>query len=68
MTAEDRLAAFVAGYEQGLAERVTAEVEDRARALLHTWADESRDMAKQYAAAKGPAWAAIFAGCGECGV
>jgi len=64
-TAEDRHAAFVAGYETGKMERFTAEIEDRARALLATWANESRNMATHYAARVGPGWAALIAECGE---
>jgi hypothetical protein len=63
-TAEDRHAAFVAGYEQGKAERIEDEIEDRARALLHSWATESRNMATRYASRVGPAWSALIAECG----
>ena len=62
LTGEDRLAAFVSGYEQGKAERIEAEIENRARALLLAWSNESRDMATHYARAKGPAWAAMVGG------
>lgn len=65
MIGDERHNAFVAGYEQGKAERVEVEVEDRARALLATWADESRNMATHYAAKVGPHWAALIAECGE---
>ena len=58
-TAEDRHAAYCAGLAQGRAERVTAEVEDRARALLIEWSRESRDMATEYASRVGPNWAAL---------
>jgi hypothetical protein len=54
--------AWVAGYETGLAERVKAETEDRARALLVEWSRESRDMATEYASKVGPNWAAMVAG------
>jgi len=64
-TAEDRHAAFVAGYETGKAERVEVEVEDRARALLHTWATESQTMATKYAARVGPAWSALILECSQ---
>lgn len=64
-TAEDRLAAFVAGYEQGKAERIEIEIEDRVLARLHDHARAALGMAKQYARAKGPAWAALIAECGE---
>jgi len=64
-TAEDRHAAFVAGYEQGKAERITAEIDARARALLHSWATESQAMATKYAARVGPAWSALIAECSQ---
>jgi len=64
LTDEDREAAFQAGRQQGKAERFEAEIEDRARALLHSWATESRNMARQYAAKVGPAWSALIAECG----
>lgn len=59
-TAEDRLAAFAAGYEQGKAERVEAEIEDQVLARLHRHALVALKMAKWYAEPKGPAWAAMF--------
>lgn len=62
MSCENCHAAFVAGYETGLAERVTAETEDLARALLHTWATESRGMATEYASRVGPNWTALVVG------
>jgi hypothetical protein len=65
MTCPDCHAAYVAGLEQGRAERITAEIPDRARAMLVEWSNESRDMAQQFAAAKGPAWLALITECGE---
>jgi len=62
LSLDDRIAAFEAGRQQGKAERVEVEVEDRARALLATWANESRDMAMRYASRVGPHWAAMVAG------
>ena len=62
LTTEDRMAAFVAGYELGKAERIEAEIDDRARALLIEWSRESRDMATKYASRVGPNWAAMVAG------
>ena len=59
------MAAFVAGYEQGKAERVEAEIEDRVSARLHTRALEALGMAQRHAAAKGPAWSALIAESGE---
>ena len=64
-TAEDRLAAFVAGYETGKAERVETEIEDRARALLHEQALAALGMSRHLAEAKGPHWAAMVAEAGE---
>jgi len=64
-TAEDRHAAFVAGYEQGKAERIEAEIKDRARAMLVEWSNESRNMATEYASKVGPNWAALIAECGD---
>ena len=63
-TAEDRHAAFVAGYEQGKAERIEAAIEDRARALLHQRSLEALGMARRHAARVGPAWSALIAECG----
>ena len=59
-TAEDRHAAYCAGFDDGMHHQAGLDVEDRARALLIKWADESRDLAKQYARVKGPAWAAML--------
>ena len=59
-TAEDRHAAFVAGYEQGKAERVEAEIEDQVLARLHRHALVALKMARRYAEPKGPAWAAML--------
>jgi hypothetical protein len=61
----DRHAAFMAGYEQGKAERVDIEIEDQAQTRIHGRVREALGMAQQYAAAKGPAWAALIAECGE---
>ena len=65
LTTEDRLAAFVAGYELGKAERVVLEIEDRARAMLHKWATESRGMATEYASRVGPNWTALVLDSGD---
>jgi len=64
-TAEDRHAAFVAGYEQGKAERIETEIEDRMLTRLHEQARAALGMAKRYAAAKGPAWQAMIVWSGE---
>jgi len=64
-TAEDRHAAFVAGYEIGKAERIEAEIEDRARALLHQRSLEALGMARRHAARVGPAWSAMIQECSQ---
>lgn len=60
----DRHAAFMAGYWLGKAERVTADVEDRARELLHDWALESLHLAKHFAR-HGPGFTRIVTESGE---
>ena len=65
LTLEDREAARAAGYEAGMNHKFGIEVERCARALLHTWATESREMAKEYAAVVGPGWLALITECGE---
>jgi len=65
LTFEDREAARAAGYEAGMNHKFGIEVERCARALLHTWATESREMAKEYAAVVGPGWLALITECGE---
>jgi len=65
LTAEDRLAAFVAGYEQGKAERVEIEIEDRVLARLHDQARAALGMATAYAAKVGPSWAAMVTESGD---
>ena len=65
LTFEDRQAAIAVAFEAGTHYQAGLDVEDRSRALLHAWATESRDMAKQYARAKGPAWAALIAESGD---
>ena len=64
-TAEDRHAAFVAGYEFGKAERFDLEVKDAVQDALHTRGLEALGMARTYAAAKGPAWSAMVTEAGE---
>jgi hypothetical protein len=61
-TAEDRHAAYCCGYADGMHHRLGLEVEDRARALLLAWSNESRDMSTEYASRVGPNWAAMVAG------
>jgi hypothetical protein len=62
LTFEDRQAAIAVAFESGMHYQAGLDVEDRARALLHTWATESRDMAMEYASRVGPNWAAMVAG------
>jgi len=64
LTFEDRHAAYLVGFGDGMNHRLRLDAEDRARALLATWANESRDMATRYAARVGPAWSALIAECG----
>ncbi len=61
-TQEDRFAAFVAGYEQGKAERLEVELEALVLARLHRHALVALKMAKRHAEPKGPNWAALVAG------
>jgi len=65
LTFEDREAARAAGYEAGMNHKFGIEVEHRARALLHSWATESQNMATHYAAKVGPSWLALIAECNE---
>ena len=58
-------AAWVAGYEYGLAERQRLEVDDQVRARLHEQALQALGMAHTLAAEKGPAWAAMIEQAGE---
>ena len=62
---EDRQAAFVAGYELGLAERVEVEIEARVIARLHRQSLEALGMARRLARAKGPAWEKMIRESGE---
>ena len=65
MTCPDCHPAFLAGRWLGQNERVDIEIEDAVQARIHGRAREALGMAKQYAAAKGPAWAAMVTECGE---
>ena len=56
--------AFVAGYEQGKAERVEAEIEDQVQARLHARVIESLGMARQ-SAIHGPAFSQLVRESGE---
>ena len=60
LTFEDRHAAYLVGFGDGMNHRLRLDAEDRARALLIEWSRESRDMATEYAARVGPSWAAFF--------
>jgi hypothetical protein len=62
LTSEDRQAAYLVGFGDGMHHQAGLDVDDRARALLNIWATESRDMATEYAMVKGPNWAAMVAG------
>jgi len=61
---EDREAARLAGVEQGRAERVELEAENRARELLHDWTLEALGMAKREAL-HGPAFSQLVTDSGE---
>jgi hypothetical protein len=65
LTFEDRQAAITVAFDAGRHYQAGLDVEDRAQALLHTWALESRDMATHYAAKVGPHWLALITECGE---
>lgn len=57
---QERTAAFVAGYELGMAQRVELDAEQRAHQLLHERSLEMLGMARREAAKKGPAWAEML--------
>jgi len=57
---EDRHAAWLAGVDYGMQQRVDLAIEDRARELLHHQALEALGMAQRLARRKGPAWAALI--------
>lgn len=61
---EDRMAAFVAGYEQGKAERFELEVADAVQAALHRRTLEALGMAKREAL-HGPAFSQLVRESGE---
>jgi len=61
---EDRMAAFVAGYEQGKAERVEIELEDRVQAALHQRVYEALNLAKR-SARHGAAFSRLVTESGE---
>ena len=62
LTQEDRHAAYCVGYDDGMHHRFGLDVDDRARALLLAWSNESRDMATEYASRVGPEWTALVVG------
>jgi len=62
LTFEDRHAAYLVGFGDGMNHRLRLDAEDHARALLLAWSRESRDMATEYASRVGPNWAAMVAG------
>jgi hypothetical protein len=65
MTGDELHNAWVCGYEQGKAERVEIEIEDQIQARIHDRVRASLGLARKYAGAKGPAWSALIAECGE---
>jgi hypothetical protein len=65
LTFADRQAAIAVAFEAGMHYQAGLDVEDRARALLHSWATESRNMATKYAARVGPAWSAMIQECSQ---
>jgi hypothetical protein len=64
MIGDERHNAFVAGYEQGKAERVEVEVEDQVQARLHARTLEALGLAKQ-SARHGAAFSAMVIESGE---
>lgn len=62
---EDRHAAWLAGVDYGMAQRIEADIEDQVLARLHAQALEALGMARRLARVKGPAWAAMVAECGD---
>lgn len=64
MIGDERHNAFVAGYEQGKAERVEIEIEDQVQARLHARTLEALGLAKQ-SARHGPAFSQLVRESGE---
>lgn len=64
LTFEDREAARLAGVDQGRAERVELEAENRALELLHDFACESLNLARR-SARHGPAFSQLVRESGE---
>ena len=62
---DDIAAAFVAGLEQGRAERVDLDVAELVQSELHRRGLESLNMARQHAAVKGPNWTRMMEEAGE---
>ena len=56
--------AWVSGYEQGLAERIAADVEDKVQAALHQRVCEALNLAKR-SARHGPAFSQLVRESGE---
>ncbi len=61
---EDRHAAWLAGFEQGKAERLEIEIEDQVQARLHQRTLEALGMAKR-SARHGPAFSKLIRESGE---
>lgn len=57
---DDLFRAWVAGYEQGKAERLEHDIEDAVQARLHARALEALGVAQAQARSKGPAWAVML--------
>jgi hypothetical protein len=64
MSCENCHPAFVAGYETGLAERVTAEIEDQVQARIHDRVRASLGLAKR-SARHGEAFSQLIRESGE---
>jgi hypothetical protein len=61
---EDRHAAFVAGYERGLSERIDSEIEDQIQARIHDRVRESLGLAR-LSARHGEAFSQLVRESGE---
>lgn len=67
LTSEDRQQAIAVAFEAGMHYQAGLDCEDRARAMLVEWSNESRDIATEYASKVGPHWLALISECGEPG-
>jgi hypothetical protein len=64
MSCPDCHPAFVAGYETGLAEKVTASIVDQVQAALHQRVCEALNLSRR-SAVHGPAFSAMVTEAGE---